>query len=120
MKIFRQTRGLVDKMMGAKKRSSLHRDSKMIDSMQSFTTIGEYHVDQKEDTPGGKPYVLTVYKDEKGVLHQALSPESTQKLAPEYVRMFDEDLGHFRAFKNTETGRRYQVERYLDQFTVDV
>ena len=120
MKIFRQTRGLVDKMMGAKKRSSLHRDSKMIDSMQSFTTIGEYHVDQKEDTPGGKPYVLTVYKDEKGVLHQALSPESTQKLAPEYVRMFDEDLGHFRAFKNTETGRRYQVERYLDQFTDEV
>lgn len=54
MKIFRQTRGLVDKMMGAKKRSSLHRDSKMIDPMQSFTTIGEYHVDQKEDTPCGQ------------------------------------------------------------------
>lgn len=55
MKIFRQTRGLVDKMMGAKKRSSLHCDSKMIDPMQSFTTIGEYHVDQKEDTPGVSP-----------------------------------------------------------------
>ena len=35
-----------------------------------------------DGTPHGKDYVLTVYQDEDGVLRQALSSESTTKLAP--------------------------------------
>ncbi|TSO25656.1 metallophosphoesterase [Lactobacillus sp. LL6] len=120
MKIFRQTRGIVDKVIGAKKRSSLHPETKFIDPLQQYTTVGEYHVDGLENTPGGKKFVLTVYKDENGILHQALSPENTQNLAPEYVRSFNEELGRFRAFKNKKTGRRWRVEKYLDSFVESI
>lgn len=116
MKIFRQTKGIVDKVIGASKRSSLQKETKLIDPMQKYTTVGEYQVSELEETPGGRNYVLTVYKDQKGILHQALSPKDTQDLAPEYVRTFSEKLGRFRAFKNKKTGRRYQVEQYLDEF----
>lgn len=120
MGIFKYSRGLVDKMVGARKRSALVKSGEMIDPMQKYTTIGEYHVGAAEETPGKRDYVLTVYKDEKGILHQALSPESTQKLAPEYVRKFNQDLGRFRAFRSKETGRRYLVENYLDDFVARI
>ncbi|MBA1393001.1 serine/threonine protein phosphatase, partial [Lactobacillus sp. XV13L] len=85
-----------------------------------YQTVGEYQVDGEQHTPGGKPYTLTVYKDEDGVLHQALSPESTEKLAPEYVRAYNPDLMRYRAFINRKTGRRYVVEEYLDRFIQNV
>lgn len=117
MGIFKYSHGLIDKIAGATKRKKVTKKGSMLDPMQKYTTVGEYHVDEKEGTPGGRAFVLTVYKDEDGVLHQALSPESTQKLAPEYVRRFDKDLGRYRAFKNKATGRRYQVEEYLNDFS---
>lgn len=116
MGIFKYGRGLVDKVVGATKRSKINKSEELLDPMQKYTTVGEYHVNAEDGTPDGRSFVLTVYKDEKGILHQALSPESTRKLAPEYVRKFNEELGRFRAFSNTEIGRRYQVENYLDNF----
>lgn len=116
MGLFRYSRGLIDKAIGARKRSAVEKNGELIDPMQRFTTIGEYHVGASDGTPGGQDYVLTVYKDEKGTLHQALSPESTQKLAPEYIRKFNDELGRYRAFHNKKTGRRYLVENYLDEF----
>lgn len=116
MGIFRYSRGLIDKLVGAKKCSALIKKGEMIDPMQKYTTIGEYHVDEKNGTPGGRSFVLTVYKDDKGILHQALSPESSQKLAPEYVRKFNNQLSRYRAFRNKKTGRRYFVEEYLNNF----
>lgn len=110
-------RGLIDRAAGIRSRSNIVKDADLIDPMQQYTTIGEYHVNSDDGTPDGKDFVLTVYKDEDGVLHQALSPESTNKLAPEYVRTFNTDLGRYRAFVNKKTGRRYQVEEYLDSFT---
>lgn len=120
MGIFKYSRGLVDKMVGARKKAVINKKGEMLDPMQKYTTVGEYHVGAEEGTPDGRSFVLTVYKDEKGILHQALSPESTQKLAPEYVRKFNEDLGRYRAFKSKKTGRRYQVEEYLDNFAENV
>lgn len=121
MGIFKFSRGLIDKMAGAKQRSFLNKNkTTLLDPLQQYTTVGEYHVDAKDKTPDGQAFVLTVYKDEKGVLHQALSPESTQKLAPEYVRKFNEDLGCFRAFSSTKTGRRPLVEQSLNQFAQNV
>lgn len=116
MGIFKYSKGIVDRIRGARKRSEIKKSGKMVDPMQKYTTIGEYHVGKNEGTPNGQNYVLTVYKDEKGTLHQALSPESTQKLAPEYVRKFNEELGRYRPFFNKETGRRIKVEQYLDDF----
>lgn len=116
MGLFKYSRGLIDKAIGVRKRSSITKNGKLIDPMQKYTTIGEYHVGEADETPGGRDYVLTVYKDEQGTLHQALSPESSQELAPEYVRKFNDKLGHYRAFKNKQTGRRYLVENYLDEF----
>ena len=68
----------------------------------------------------GRIFVLTVYQDKDGVLHQALSSENTTELAPEYVRKYNEKLGRFRAFHNKKTGRRYQVETYLDSYVDEV
>lgn len=121
MGIFKFSRGLIDKVAGAKKRSFLNKNkTTLLDPLQQYTTVGEYHVDAKDKTPDGRAFVLTVYKDEKGALHQALSPESTQKLAPEYIRKFNEDLGYFRAFSSTKTGRRPIVEQALTQFAKNV
>lgn len=120
MEIFKYSKGIIDKLMGATKQASLSKGGLLIDPMQKYLTVGEYQVGADDGTPGGKNYTLTVYKDDKGTLHQALSPESTNKLAPEYERRFDKDLGHYRAFRNSKTGRRYIVEQYLDNFYQDI
>ncbi|MBC9721801.1 metallophosphoesterase [Lactobacillus acidophilus] len=120
MNLFKQTKGIVDKIVGVRKRSSMDKNGEMFDPMQKYTTIGEYHVGAEDGTPDGKNFVLTVYQDKDGVLHQALSSENTTELAPEYVRKYNEKLGRFRAFHNKKTGRRYQVETYLDSYVDEV
>lgn len=120
MNLFKQTKGIVDKIVGVRKRSSMDKNGEMFDPMQKYTTIGEYHVGAEDGTPNGKNFVLTVYQDKDGVLHQALSSENTTELAPEYVRKYNEKLGRFRAFHNKKTGRRYQVETYLDSYVDEV
>lgn len=98
----------------------MNKDDELLDPMQKYTTIGEYHVDAEDGTPDGKKFVLTVYQDKDGVLRQALSSESTTELAPEYVRKYSDELGRFRAFHNKKTGRRYLVEDYLDDYVSEV
>ncbi|EEJ76610.1 Ser/Thr phosphatase family protein [Lactobacillus acidophilus ATCC 4796] len=120
MNLFKQTKGIVDKIVGVRKRSSMDKNGEMFDPMQKYTTIGEYHVGAEYGTPDGKNFVLTVYQDKDGVLHQALSSENTTELAPEYVRKYNEKLGRFRAFHSKKTGRRYQVETYLDSYVDEV
>ena len=120
MNLFKQTKGIVDKIVGVRKRSSMDKNGEMFDPMQKYTTIGEYHVGAEDGTPDGKNFILTVYQDKDGVLHQALSSENTTELAPEYVRKYNEKLGRFRAFHNKKTGRRYQVETYLDSYVDEV
>ena len=120
MNLFKQTKGIVDKIVGVRKRSSMDKNGEMFDPMQKYTTIGEYHVGAEDGTPDGKNFVLTVYQDKDGVLHQALSSENTTELAPEYVRKYNEKLGRFRAFHSKKTGRRYQVETYLDSYVDEV
>ncbi|MPW13536.1 metallophosphoesterase family protein [Lactobacillus helveticus] len=120
MKLLKHTKGIVDKIVGARKRSAMNKDGELLDPMQKYTTIGEYHVDAEDGTPDGKKFVLTVYQDKDGVLRQALSSESTTELAPEYVRKYSDELGRFRAFHNKKTGRRYLVEDYLDDYMSEV
>ena len=120
MKLLKHTKGIVDKIIGARKRSAMNKDGELLDPMQKYTTIGEYHVDAEDGTPDGKKFVLTVYQDKDGVLRQALSSESTTELAPEYVRKYSNELGRFRAFHNKKTGRRYLVEDYLDDYVSEV
>lgn len=120
MKLLKYTKGIVDKIVGARKRSAMNKDGELLDPMQKYTTIGEYHVDAEDGTPDGKKFVLTVYQDKDGVLRQALSSESTTELAPEYVRKYSDELGRFRAFHNKKTGRRYLVEDYLDDYVSEV
>lgn len=120
MNLFKHTKGIVDKIVGARRRSSMDKDGEMLDPMQKYTTIGEYHVGAEDGTPDGKNFVLTVYQDKDGVLHQALSSENTTKLAPEYIRKYSEELGRFRDFNNKETGRRYRVENYLDNYVSEI
>lgn len=120
MKLLKYTKGIVDKIVGARKRSAMNKDDELLDPMQKYTTIGEYHVDAEDGTPDGKKFVLTVYQDKDGVLRQALSSESTTELAPEYVRKYSDELGRFRAFYNKKTGRRYLVEDYLDDYVSEV
>ena len=120
MKLLKHIKGIVDKIVGARKRSAMNKDDELLDPMQKYTTIGEYHVDAEDGTPDGKKFVLTVYQDKDGVLRQALSSESTTELAPEYVRKYSDELGRFRAFHNKKTGRRYLVEDYLDDYVSEV
>ncbi len=120
MKLLKHIKGIVDKIVGARKRSAMNKDGELLDPMQKYTTIGEYHVDAEDGTPDGKKFVLTVYQDKDGVLRQALSSESTTELAPEYVRKYSDELGRFRAFHNKKTGRRYLVEDYLDDYVSEV
>lgn len=120
MNLFKQTKGLVDRLVGARKRSVINKSRDLLDLMQKYTTIGEYHVGAEDGTPNGKKFVLTVYQGDDGVLHQALSSEATANLAPEYVRKYSEELGRFRDFHSKKTGRRYLVEEFLDTFTAEV
>ncbi|MBW8013384.1 serine/threonine protein phosphatase [Lactobacillus helveticus] len=120
MKLLKHIKGIVDKIVGARKRLAMNKDGELLDPMQKYTTIGEYHVDAEDGTPDGKKFVLTVYQDKDGVLRQALSSESTTELAPEYVRKYSDELGRFRAFHNKKTGRRYLVEDYLDDYVSEV
>ena len=120
MNLFKQTKGIVYRNIKTKKRSAIEKEGGLLDPMQKYTTIGEYHVGPEDGTPDGKKFVLTVYQDKDGVLRQGLSSENTAELAPEYVRKYNEKLGRFRAFRNKKTGRRYLVEDYLDDFTNEV
>lgn len=110
------TAGLFNRARGTRARDLFSEKDVPLDPMQDYLIVGEYHVDSKQGTPHGQPYNLTVYKDEDDVLHQALSLESTEKLAPEYVREFSLELERYRAFVNRKTGRRFIVEEYLDEF----
>ena len=116
MGVLKYTKGLADKINGAKLRSLFKKNDAQLDPMQNYLTVGEYHVDGEQGTPNDQPYTLTVYQDEEKILHQALSLESTDKLEPEYVRRFSPELQRYRAFVNRKTGRRYVVEEYLDRF----
>ena len=120
MKLLKHTKGIVDKIVGARKRSAMDKDGELLDPMQKYTTIGEYHVDAEDGTPDGKKFVLTVYQDKDGILRQALSSESTTELAPEYIRKYSNELGRFRAFHSKKTGRRYLVEDYLANYVSEV
>jgi hypothetical protein len=120
MKLLKHIKGIVDKIVGTRRHSAMNKDGELLDPMQKYTTIGEYHVDAEDGTPDGKKFVLTVYQDKDGVLRQALSSESTTELAPEYVRKYSDELGRFRAFHNKKTGRRYLVEDYLDDYVSEV
>lgn len=116
MGVLKYTKGLADKINGARLRSLFKKKDAQLDPMQNYLTVGEYHVDGEQGTPNDQPYTLTVYQDEEKILHQALSLESTDKLEPEYVRRFSPELQRYRAFVNRKTGRRYVVEEYLDRF----
>ena len=65
MKLLKHTKGIVDKIVdnivGARKRSAMDKDGELLDPMQKYTTIGEYHVDAEDGTPDGKKFVLTVF-----------------------------------------------------------
>lgn len=116
MGFIRNTLGAWDKLIGPHRRV---KNKSYLDLLQQYTKVGQYYVDSKQQTPDDRPFTLTVY-EEKGQLHQALSPENTENLAPEYVRKFNPELGRFEAFRNKKTGRRYIVEKYLDQFASEI
>lgn len=116
MEFFRYAKGLVNRISSVREQKLSQKKNVSLDPMQDYLTVGEYRVDEEQHTPHNQPYNLTVYKDDEGVLHQALSLESTTKLEPEYVRDFNQELGCYRAFANRNTGRRYVVEEYLEQF----
>ena len=121
MDLVKYTMGLIDKAIGASKTRTVRKNGgELLDPMQKYLTVGEYHVDARDATPDDRPFTLTVYKDDQGVLHQALSPESTDILAPEYDRKFIPELNRFKAFRSRKTGRRYVVEDYLRRFVADV
>lgn len=121
MDLFKYTMGMIDKAIGASKTRTVRKNGgELLDPMQKYLTVGEYHVDARDATPDDRPFTLTVYKDDQGVLHQALSPESTDILAPEYDRKFIPELNRFKAFRSRKTGRRYVVEDYLSRFVADV
>lgn len=121
MDIFKYTKGIIDKAVGASKLHAVEKGGgELLDPMQKYLTVGEYHVDARDATPDDRPFTLTVYQDDQGVLHQALSPEDTEGLAAEYDRKFVPELKRFKAFRNRKTGRRYVVEDYLRRFVRDV
>jgi hypothetical protein len=121
MDLFKYTKGIIDKAVGAFKLHAVQKNAgELLDPMQKYLTVGEYHVDARDATPDGRPFNLTVYQDDQGILHQALSPESTDSLAAEYDRKFVPELNRFKAFRSRKTGRRYVVEDYLARFVSDV
>lgn len=120
MNIIKKTQGMLDKLSGATRKMRLKKREIPFDEMQQYMTVGEYRVGVAQDTPNGKDYDLIVYKDDEGVLHQALRPVDASDLAPEYVRKFDKRLDRYQAFVSKKTGRRYIVERQLDDFVAYV
>lgn len=121
MDIFKYTKGIIDKAVGASKLHAVEKGGgELLDPMQKYLTVGEYHVDARDATPDDRPFTLTVYQDDQGILHQALSPEDTEGLAAEYDRKFVPELKRFKAFRSRKTGRRYVVEDYLRRFVRDV
>ncbi|BDR61114.1 metallophosphoesterase family protein [Lactobacillus xylocopicola] len=116
MSVFKYAKGLIKQARELQKKPLFNKKDELLDPMQSYVKVGEYNVGQEQQTPGGQPYNLTVYQDEDGILHQALSPQKTENLEPEYVRTYSPELGRYRAFVNRKTGRRYVVEEYLDRF----
>ena len=121
MDLFKYTKRIIDKVVGASKLHAVQKNAgELLDPMQKYLTVGEYHVDARDATPDGRPFTLTVYQDDQGILHQALSPESTDSLAAEYDRKFVPELNRFKAFRSRKTGRRYVVEDYLARFVSDV
>ncbi len=116
MSVFKRVVGLFDRASGANVHRLFNKKDVPLDPMQDYLTVGEYHVGKEQHTPNNRPYNLTVYKDEDNILHQALSLEATENLAPEYVREFSPDLERYRAFISRKTGRRFIVEEYLDSF----
>lgn len=65
MGILKYTKGLADKINGARLRSLFKKKDAQLDPMQNYLTVGEYHVDSEQGTPNDQPYTLTVYQDEK-------------------------------------------------------
>ena len=116
MNIIKKTQGVLDQLSGMSKKWRQKRRDIPFDEMQQYMTVGEYQVGSAQDTPNGEDYDLIVYKDDEGTLHQALRPVDASDLAPEYVRKFDKRLDRYQAFVNKKTGRRYIVERQLDDF----
>ena len=75
MDLFKYTKGIIDKAVGAFKLHAVQKNAgELLDPMQKYLTVGEYHVDARDATPDGRPFTLTVYQDDQGILHQALSP----------------------------------------------
>lgn len=112
-----KTKGIIDKISGTTRKTLQKRRNIPFDLLQKFMTVGEYRVGPAEATPKAQNFDLIVYKDNDGILHQALRPIDSDDLAPTYVRKFDKRLDRFRAFHNVKTKRRYIVEQQLDEFT---
>lgn len=91
-------------------------NNSIFDVMQHYTQVGEYSVGAPEGTPGDKDFDLIVYKNDNGILYQALRPKKAENLAPLFVRKFEPRLNRFRAFQNKKNGRRFIVEEHLDEF----
>ena len=117
MGIFDKPKGWIDKISGTISKVRQPKRERPFDQMQQYMTVGEYKVGAEQDTPNGENFDLIVYKDDDGILHQALRSVDAKDLSPEYIRAYDDRLGRYRAFTNRETGRRYIVEKQLDKFT---
>lgn len=117
MNIIKKTNGIIDKISGATKKLMRPKTEILFDPLQRYMTVGQYNVGKQEQTPNGRDYILVVYKDDEGTLHQALRNPNATDLVPEYIRKYDKRLDRFRAFVNKKTGRRYIVEQYLDEFS---
>ena len=116
MGIFTKTKGLIDRFSGTMRKAQQPKRNRPFDEMQQYMTVGEYRVGKAQGTPNDAEFDLIVYKDDDGILHQALRSVDAKDLAPEYVRDYDDRLGRFRAFTNKKTGRRYIVEKQLEDF----
>lgn len=71
MDLFKYTKGIIDKAVGAFKLHAVQKNAgELLDPMQKYLTVGEYHVDARDATPDGRPFTLTVYQDDQGILHR--------------------------------------------------
>ena len=54
--------GMIDKAIGAAKTRTVRKNGgELLDPMQKYLTVGEYHVDARDATPDDRPFTLTVY-----------------------------------------------------------